>query len=274
MGLVLNHKYVEPSIIAFVQQLLNQNMGIDEISEKLAKKFPNKSQDLRSISCLQLLIDLKDNLPDFAYSQLNHKHINMWTRSIVPFRNLFSSGSLFKGKSMFHKDCKRFVKCMLDFLMYEQAIGDRDNYESIFSKGPSQGNKLLEQWLNAMFKVHGKDMAGFLLCCCAKLAREFLRNAESQMVTQVEKDLLNKQNPPVAVLILVMRSYLSKINEYIGESNETSYSYLSVDPAPRNTLETSAVAPRMVAGGHNAGPTGIPRVASRANIMMGPGNYA
>ncbi|KAJ2600534.1 hypothetical protein GGF39_001723 [Coemansia sp. RSA 1721] len=260
-GLILNHKYVEPSIISFVQQLLNQNLSIDNISQELAQKFPNKSQDLRSIGCLKLLIELKSNLSDFSYSQLNHKHINMWTRSIVPFRNLFSTGSLFKGKSRFHKDCKRFAKCLLEFLVYEQAIGDKDNYANIFVKGPSQGSKLLEQWLNAMFKVHGKEMASFLLCCSTKLAHSFIGGLMAQKASGgAEKRFLECPNPSISELIPVLRSYLAQINEYIGESNDSAFDYNAHTVMQRKPFEAPA-------------PVVFPRVANNVP-MMEPGRYA
>ncbi|KAJ1642288.1 hypothetical protein LPJ64_005853 [Coemansia asiatica] len=273
IGLVLNHKYVEPSIIIFVQQLLNQNLSIDEVSERLAKKFPNKSQDLRSTGCLKLLIELKSNLPGFAYSQLNHKHINMWTRSIVPFRNLFNSGGLFKGKSKFHKDCKRFVKCILEFLVYEQAVGSKDDYKNIFVKGPSQGSKLLEQWLNAMFKVHGKDMASFLRCCSVKLARSFVSSTDYQQATVAEKGILKKQDPSIGELIPILKSYLSQINEFLGESNDFNYDFIPQTVMSTRAYKTPSVASRTVANSHNPGPAVIPRIGNNA-IMMEKGHFA
>ncbi|KAJ2635832.1 hypothetical protein GGF40_003367 [Coemansia sp. RSA 1286] len=260
-GLILNHKYVEPSIISFVQKLLNQKLSIGNISQELAQKFPNKSQDLRSIGCLKLLIELKSNLSDFSYSQLNHKHINMWTRSIVPFRNLFSTGSLFKGKSRFHKDCKRFAKCLLEFLVYEQAIGDKDNYANIFAKGPSQGSKLLEQWLNAMFKVHGKKMASFLLCCSTKLAHSFVGGLMAQKASGgAEKSFLERPNPSISELIPVLRSYLAQINDYIGERNDTAFDYNAHTVMQRKPFEAPA-------------PVVFPRVANNVPVME-PGHYA
>ncbi|KAJ2784706.1 hypothetical protein GGI15_002181 [Coemansia interrupta] len=161
-GLLLKHKYVDPSIIEFAEESLNKEEKLEDIAKLLESKFPNKRAEHRSVECLSLLVELRSKTPEFTFHQLNHKHINMWTRTIVPFRHLFDSGLLFKGKSIFHKDCKRFTKCIVDFLAFTVSKAANSGIENAFTRGPNQGNKLLEQWLGIMLSIHKSNMADFL----------------------------------------------------------------------------------------------------------------
>ncbi|KAJ1720927.1 hypothetical protein LPJ53_004505, partial [Coemansia erecta] len=186
-GLVLKHKYVDPSIIEFAEESLNKKDKLEDIARLLESKFPNKRAEHRSVECLSLLVELRSKTPEFTFHQLNHKHINMWTRTIVPFRHLFDSGLLFKGKSIFHKDCKRFTKCIIDFLTFSASKAASSGIENAFTRGPNQGNKLLEQWLGIMLGIHKSNMADFLYKCAARLARTYINCKQPQTITKSDQ---------------------------------------------------------------------------------------
>ncbi|KAJ1941639.1 hypothetical protein GGF37_003459 [Kickxella alabastrina] len=177
-------------------------MNLDIVEADLAKRFPNKRKEHRSKDCLSLLLELKANLPEFTFHQLNHKHINMWTRSIVPFRLLYDSGILFKGKSIFHKDCKRFVKCIFTFLNYTRTRGLMEPLTKVFARLPGQGNKLLEQWLCVMFEIHDIKFAWFLYGCACKMAQSFINSKLPRFITEKEIELLNDEKPKLELLSL------------------------------------------------------------------------
>ncbi|KAI7823432.1 hypothetical protein BX661DRAFT_55814 [Kickxella alabastrina] len=214
-GLVLNHKYVDSTIISHAQAVLTQNMNLDIVEADLAKRFPNKRKEHRSKDCLSLLLELKANLPEFTFHQLNHKHINMWTRSIVPFRLLYDSGILFKGKSIFHKDCKRFVKCIFTFLNYTRTRGLMEPLTKVFARLPGQGNKLLEQWLCVMFEIHDINLPGSYTDAHVRWPNPSL-TANCPGLLLKRKSSSSMMKTQVGTIVSVINDYLMHINEFEG----------------------------------------------------------
>ncbi|KAJ2676486.1 hypothetical protein GGI25_003521 [Coemansia spiralis] len=213
-GLVLKNKYIDSMIIQYVESALKSNTDLHDLEMDLAVRFPNKKKEHRSLDALQLLVELKRSTPSYSYQQLNHKHINMWTRSIVPFRHLFESGSLFKGKTIFHKDSKRFVKVIMEVLSFSIYRGYSAPLTSIFAKKAGQGSKLLEQWLNAMFEIHGINMMGFMYKCAIKLSRTFIEAKPMDRRVQSDSAVMTEERPHAKILLATLKEYLAQITEY------------------------------------------------------------
>ncbi|KAJ2399034.1 hypothetical protein GGI23_002891 [Coemansia sp. RSA 2559] len=212
-GLVLRNKYVDPAIIRYVEAALQSGADLRDLAMDLSVRYPNKKKEHRSLEALQLLVELKHTTPSYTHQQLNHKHINMWTRSIVPFRHLHETGALFKGKTIFHKDCKRFVKAIMEVLSFAVYRGAAATLSSIFGKKPGQGSKLLEQWLNAMFDIHTNNMLDFMFGCAAKLARTFIATKPAEKHTNDDLAVLNDARPSGKLLLRALKEYLAKITE-------------------------------------------------------------
>ncbi|KAJ2721825.1 hypothetical protein GGI07_003708 [Coemansia sp. Benny D115] len=140
----------------------------------------------------------------------------MWTRSIVPFRHLYENGVLFKGKSIFHKDCKRFARCIMRFLAYHEANGQDAPFKNIFGGGTGDGNRQLEQWLNAMFEQHDYEMAHFLFQCACKMARSYIKSKPSRHVTSEETVYLASADPQISQVLEIIKSYFTQITEFEG----------------------------------------------------------
>ncbi|KAJ2559054.1 hypothetical protein EV175_000514 [Coemansia sp. RSA 1933] len=215
-GLVLKNKYVDPAIIRYVESALKTNINLQDLEMDLSVRYPNKKKEHRSLEALQLLVELKNTTPSYSHQQLNHKHINMWTRSIVPFRHLHESGALFKGKTVFHKDCKRFVKVIMEVVSFAVYRGSMVSLGSIFGKKPGQGSKLLEQWLNAMFDIHANNMLQFMMACATRLARTFIETKPIDRRTREDQAILADEQPNGKMILSSLKEYLAKITEYEG----------------------------------------------------------
>ncbi|KAJ2716582.1 hypothetical protein H4R19_000566 [Coemansia spiralis] len=173
-GLLLNHKYIDQMVVKDIAAGLENNTPLDTLVEELAQKYPSKKEEHRSYECINLMLELRRKLPEYCCDQLNHKHMNMWTRTFAPFRQLFDSGQLFRGKQMMHKDNKRFAKAIFDFFVHIVANGMGQADPNMYKKGEDKGGKLLEQWLTAMLNHHGQNMVKFLFACGVKLAMSYI----------------------------------------------------------------------------------------------------
>ncbi|KAJ2716961.1 hypothetical protein H4R19_000313 [Coemansia spiralis] len=173
-GLVINHKFIDTAIVDDVAAGLENKTPVDKLVGELAQKYATKKEANRSFDCINLMKEMREKLPRYNCEQLNYKHVNMRTRSIVPFRQLFDSGQLYRGKQMSHKDSRRFTKAIIDFFVHIIAHGMEQADPKMFIKSEDNGGKLLEQWLTAMLTHHSQDMVKFLFACGVKLAISFI----------------------------------------------------------------------------------------------------
>ncbi|KAJ1727916.1 hypothetical protein LPJ61_004327 [Coemansia biformis] len=210
-GLILNHKYIDQVVVKDIATGLDNNVSIDDLVHELAQKYPTKKEEHRSHECIELITELRKKLPQFGYEQLNHKHINMWTRTIVPFRQLFDAGTLFRGKPMVHKDCKRFTKAIMDFLANIITNGVTNIDTNMFLKKDDKSGKLLEQWLTAMLVVHGQAMVRFLYVCSVKLAVSFIDSKRVGERTPEDAWFLEAANHTPQQVELVLKEYMTHI---------------------------------------------------------------
>ncbi|KAJ2691949.1 hypothetical protein GGH99_002049 [Coemansia sp. RSA 1285] len=266
-GLILHNKYVDPAIIRYVESALKANVDLRDLELDLSVRYPNKKKEHRSLEALQLLVELKSTTPSYTHQQLNHKHINMWTRSIVPFRHLHEGGTLFKGKTVFHKDCKRFAKALMEVLSYTVYSGPTVGaLTSIFGKKAGQGSKLLEQWLNAMFEIHGTNMLDFMVSCALRLARTYVETKLSSARTADDLAILRESAPRTRLLLAALKEYLAKITEYEGlDSMAAPFAGVANSRSPSGpamSVETSPTAYRI-----SPAPATVGSGASSANSV-------
>ncbi|KAJ2760291.1 hypothetical protein IWQ56_005519, partial [Coemansia nantahalensis] len=210
--LILNHKYIDPAVVKDIAAGLDNNTHIDDLVKRLAQKYATKKEEHRSYECIGLISRLREKVPQFSWDQLNHKHINMWTRTIVPFRQLFHSGQLFRGKHILHKDCKRFTKAIIDYFVHIIAKGMSHADPNMFVKGADRGSRLLEQWLTAMLVHHGQDMVNFLFVCGTRLATSFIDSKSSQEHTPQDTQFLNTKSPRPEQVLHVLKELMCHIS--------------------------------------------------------------
>ncbi|KAJ2402628.1 hypothetical protein GGI23_000578 [Coemansia sp. RSA 2559] len=269
-GLVLRNKYVDPAIIRYVEAALQGGADLRDLAMDLSVRYPNKKKEHRSLEALQLLVELKHTTPSYTHQQLNHKHINMWTRSIVPFRHLHETGALFKGKTIFHKDCKRFVKAIMEVLSFAVYRGAAATLSSIFGKKPGQGSKLLEQWLSAMFDIHTNNMLDFMFGCAVKLARTFVATKPADTHTDDDLAVLNDARPSGKLLLRALKEYLAKIAEC--ESLDSMAMPFPGSMGPGAAMEAAEAAQGAAMGFYSSRP-GMPYPAPPAALASGaPGS--
>ncbi|KAI9471104.1 hypothetical protein BX667DRAFT_520284 [Coemansia mojavensis] len=223
-GIVFKHKYADSDIIEDVTRDIANKKPIQAIVHDLAIKFPNKIEQHRSRECIELLLTLQGIIPEFNFQQINNKHINMWTRVIVPFRQVFDCGTLYKGKSMLHKDCKRFTKAIMEFITSVSSKGINNVDYNIFRK-PGKGSKLLEQWMTAMLHTHKMDMVKFLIACGARLAFTYLKSRPADSLTFNEQNYLKTASHSPKEILVVLKSYMDDI---IRQENIDSLADLGV----------------------------------------------
>ncbi|KAJ2779993.1 hypothetical protein H4R18_003693 [Coemansia javaensis] len=238
-GLIINHKYVDPAIIEDVGRSLARRVPVDDLVQELSIKYPNKREDGRSPESVNLIVELKSRMPAFSYQQLNHKHINMWTRSISPFRLLYQTGALFRGKSVFHKDYKRFVKVIMVFNAHVIINGIRAVDPDVFVRKAGKGSKLLEQWLTAMLKIHKQRMANFLYKCGIKLASSYIASKPVAERTPEEHAFLKATTFYPKAVQAVLKDYMDQIvNMESSDAPDMQMdfaAYLTPTPAPSST---------------------------------------
>ncbi|KAJ2782479.1 hypothetical protein H4R18_002231 [Coemansia javaensis] len=210
-GLVLNHMSVDAKIINDVAKGLGGGVDIDELVRQLAAKYPAKKKEHRSHACINLITEMKKKIPRYSYQQLNNKHINMWTRTIAPFRQMFDCGSPYKGKSPFHRDCKRFIKVLLEFLSNMIANGVTQVDLQVFARRADKGCKLLEQWLTAMLATHGVGMVNFLYACGVRVATAFINGKNLKDRSAEETRFLNTELHTPKEVHTVLRAYMDRI---------------------------------------------------------------
>ncbi|KAJ2482225.1 hypothetical protein IWW56_001246 [Coemansia sp. RSA 2131] len=233
-GMVFNHKYADADIINDVTRDLSLKKPIPNIVQDLAIKFSNKIEQHRSHESIELLIELKKVIPEFNFRQINNKHINMWTRVIVPFRQVFESGTLYKGKSMFHKDCKRFNKVIMEFVASINTTGlSRANYNMYCKAG--KGSKQLEQWLTAMLHIHKQDMVEYLYSCSAKMAFTYIRSKGKTSCSKSEIEFLNATSHTPRSILLVLKDYMDEIVKYEKLDSTSDPSLVAEIMAMRNS---------------------------------------
>ncbi|KAJ2002404.1 hypothetical protein H4R26_003623 [Coemansia thaxteri] len=213
-GLTLNHYYVDTAVIQLVEEALSRGVDVKTVTAECQQRFPNKNETHYSVESLELLQELSKKCPGFSFQQLNQKHMNMWTRSIVPFRQVFDTGMLYKGKQLFHKDCKRFAKVFISFFAFVVQNGLSVNYCPTLMKSSGQASKLLEQWVGAMFEQHGIKMSQFMYQCGLRLCRAYVCNKQSVYRTVSEHAILSSPNPPANEIQVVLKSYFGYICEY------------------------------------------------------------
>ncbi|KAJ2894116.1 hypothetical protein IWW38_002672, partial [Coemansia aciculifera] len=213
-GLQLNHSYVDQVAIQLVEDSLSHNVDIGMIVMECSKRFPNKNESHYSVQSIELLVELNKNCPGFSFQQLNQKHMNMWTRAIVPFRQVFETGMLYKSKPLFHKDCKRFAKIFINFVVFIAQNGISADYCPTLIKSAGQASKLLEQWVIAMFEHHGVNMSKFMFQCGLHLCRAYLRSKQIVYPTASEHAILTSPSPAPSDMLVVLKSYFGYICEY------------------------------------------------------------
>ncbi|KAJ2449820.1 hypothetical protein EV183_004669 [Coemansia sp. RSA 2336] len=220
-GIVFKHKYADAEIIEDVSRDIANKKPIQAIVHDLAIKFPNKIEQHRSRECIELLMTLRNIIPEFNFQQINNKHINMWTRVIVPFRQAFDCGTLYKGKSMLHKDCKRFTKAIMEFIANASIKGVNNVDYNIFRK-PGKGSKLLEQWITAMLHTHKLDMVKFLIACGARLAFTYLKSRPAETLNFNEQNYLRTAEHSPKEILVILKRYMDDIirQENIDSSAE------------------------------------------------------
>ncbi|KAJ2502145.1 hypothetical protein GGH96_001314 [Coemansia sp. RSA 1972] len=233
-GMAFSHKYADANIINDVTRDLAAKKPIPNIVQDLAIKFSNKIEQHRSYESIELLIELKKVIPEFDFKQINNKHINMWTRVIVPFRQVFESGTLYKGKSMFHKDCKRFTKVMMEFVASINTTGLAGANYNMYSKA-GKGSKQLEQWLTAMLHVHKQNMVEYLFSCSAKMAFTYIRSKGKTSCSQRELEFLNTTSHTPRSILLVLKDYMDEIVKYEKLDSTSDPSLVAEIMAMRNS---------------------------------------
>ncbi|KAJ2832718.1 hypothetical protein J3B01_004734 [Coemansia erecta] len=232
-GMAFNHKYADADIINDVTRDLAANRPIPNIVQDLAIKFSNKIEQHRSHESIELLIELKKVIPEFNFRQINNKHINMWTRVIVPFRQVFESGTLYKGKSMFHKDCKRFNKVIMEFVASINTTGlEKANYNMYCRAG--KGSKQLEQWLTAMLHIHKQNMVEYLFSCSAKMAFTYICSKGKTSCSQRELEFLNTTSHSPRSILLALKDYMDEIVKYEKLDSTSDPSLVAEIMAMRN----------------------------------------
>ncbi|KAJ2555720.1 hypothetical protein IWW35_000482 [Coemansia sp. RSA 1878] len=233
-GMAFNHKYADADIINDVTRDLAAKRPIPNIVQDLAIKFSNKIEQHRSHESIELLIELKKVIPEFNFRQINNKHINMWTRVIVPFRQVFESGTLYKGKSMFHKDCKRFNKVIMEFVASINTTGlEKANYNMYCRAG--KGSKQLEQWLTAMLHIHKQNMVEYLFSCSAKMAFTYICSKGKTSCSQRELEFLNTTSHSPRSILLALKDYMDEIVKYEKLDSTSDPSLVAEIMAMRNS---------------------------------------
>ncbi|KAJ2427530.1 hypothetical protein GGF47_001736, partial [Coemansia sp. RSA 2524] len=170
----------------------------------------------------------------FNFRQINNKHINMWTRVIVPFRQVFESGTLYKGKSMFHKDCKRFNKVIMEFVASINTTGlEKANYNMYCRAG--KGSKQLEQWLTAMLHIHKQNMVEYLFSCSAKMAFTYICSKGKTSCSQRELEFLNTTSHSPRSILLALKDYMDEIVKYEKLDSTSDPSLVAEIMAMRNS---------------------------------------
>ncbi|KAJ2448884.1 hypothetical protein GGF42_004954, partial [Coemansia sp. RSA 2424] len=210
-GLHLNHSYVDQVAIQLVEDSLSHNVDAALIARECSSRFPNKNDAHYSVQSIELLGELSKNCPGFSLQQINQKHMNMWTRTIVPFRQVFETGMLYKSKPLFHKDCKRFSKVFINFLVFVVQNGIATDYCPTLIKSTGQASKLLEQWIVAMFEHHGINMSHFMFQCGLRLCRAYIRNKQTIHPTASEHAILSSPSPSASDVLVVLKSYFGYI---------------------------------------------------------------
>ncbi|KAJ2851068.1 hypothetical protein IWW36_001415 [Coemansia brasiliensis] len=236
-GIVFKHKYADADIIEDVTRDISNKKPIDTIVHDLAIKFPNKIEQHRSRECIELLLTLQKIIPEFNFQQINNKHINMWTRVIVPFRQVFDCGTLYKGKSMLHKDCKRFTKAIMEFIASVSSKGINGVDLNMFRK-PGKGSKLLEQWITAMLHTHKLDMVKFLIACGARLAFTYLKSRPMDSLTFNEQKYLETSSHTPKEILVILKRYMDDIirQENIDSSSDLGTVVELIHESPLQSL--------------------------------------
>ncbi|KAJ2708566.1 hypothetical protein H4R19_004683 [Coemansia spiralis] len=228
-GLIASHRHIDPAIINDVSRGLTRHVAVEDLVQELAIKYPNKKDDGRSFDSISLIIEMKSRMPAFTHLQLNHKHINMWTRTVYPFCSLGRSGELFRGKSIFHKDHKRFIKVLMEFYSYVIINGLRDVDPGLFGRKAGRGTKLLEQWLTAMLRIHKQRMANFLYKCGIKLACLYIRSKPAAGRTPEESAFLESTSFTPKAVQAVLKEYTEQFSK--RETAEQTEPYPDPDSA-------------------------------------------
>ncbi|KAJ2058780.1 Vacuolar protein sorting-associated protein 4 [Coemansia sp. S146] len=213
-GLGLNHTYMDQAAIQLVEDSLSHNVNIKMIARECSHRFPNKNEAHYSVESIELLLELSKMCPGYSFQQLNTKHLNMWTRVIAPFRQVFETGTLYKSKQLFHKDCKKFAKVFINFFVFVVQNGIKANYCPTLVKNAGQASKLLEQWIVSMFEHHGVKMSQFMFQCGLHLCRAYVRNKQTVYPTVSEHAILTSQSPAASDVLAVLKSYFGYICEY------------------------------------------------------------
>ncbi|KAJ2303892.1 hypothetical protein IWW55_002695, partial [Coemansia sp. RSA 2706] len=143
-GLTFKYRFVDTKYIQEIGTMLDKKCPPSEIVQAIAVKHSNKLDENLLLRSIELLVILKQAIPNFTYCQINHRHTNMWTRAIVPFRQAFESGALYKGKSLFSADCKRFVKALIMFLSEASRLGGIEKISYGMFVVPGKNTKLLD----------------------------------------------------------------------------------------------------------------------------------
>ncbi|KAJ2348574.1 positive regulation of centriole elongation [Coemansia sp. RSA 2671] len=276
-GLGLNHTYMDQSAIQLVEDSLSHNVGIQDIVAECNRRFPNKNEAHYSVESIELLVELSRNCPGYSFQQLNQKHMNMWTRAIVPFRQVFETGTLYKSKQLFHKDCKKFAKVFINFFTFVIQSGITADYAPTLIKNAGQASKLLEQWAIAMFEHHGTNMSKFFFRCGLHLCRAYIRSKQVVYPTAAEHAILTSPGPSAGDVLAVLKSYYGYICEYEGvspaakfemdtrnmQSNKALINKVPVDPRPAYTMHRQQVE-QGVRGGHiHQSPVASPHMPMR-----------
>ncbi|KAJ2851069.1 hypothetical protein IWW36_001416 [Coemansia brasiliensis] len=210
-GLKMNHCPIDSAIINEVASGLNNNIDVAKLAQELAAKYPNKKLEGRSVENINLLISLKQHMPEFTYRQLNSKHTNMCTRTIIPFHDIIDIGRPFKSKTIFDKDCKRFVKVIMEFYSYVIANSIHTVDLNLYARKSGKGSKLLEQWLTAMLNTHKQNMVNFLYACGIKLAKAYIKSKRAASRTFEEARFLESNSFPPKIVQMVLREYIDHI---------------------------------------------------------------
>ncbi|KAJ2749969.1 hypothetical protein GGI19_005368, partial [Coemansia pectinata] len=213
-GLGLNHTYMDQAAIQLVEDSLCHNVNIKMIAKECSHRFPNKNEAHYSVESIELLLELSKVCPGYSFQQLNTKHLNMWTRVIAPFRQVFETGTLYKSKQLFHRDCKKFAKVFINFFVFVVQNGIEANYCPTLVKNAGQASKLLEQWIVSMFEHHGVKMSQFMFQCGLHLCRAYVRNKQTVYPTVSEHAILTSQSPAASDVLAVLKSYFGYICEY------------------------------------------------------------
>ncbi|KAJ2827695.1 hypothetical protein IWW50_001760, partial [Coemansia erecta] len=172
-GLTFQCRFVDCKYIKEVSDGLLQELSPNVIAESIAAKHSTKLDQKILLDSIEFLALIKRSIPNLSYGQINHRHTNMWTRIIVPFRQVFASGAFYKSKSMFHRDCKRSAKLLVQFMRNIIATGIESADLDMFNK-PGKTIKLMDLWLTAMLRMHKQKMLMFLESCSKKLAFTYL----------------------------------------------------------------------------------------------------